>query len=412
MSQRRMRSRLLSPWMLTGLILAARLASVPPLLDPVAGPAPAALYLKIPWVYLVFAPVFTLWDGISMLSMTRLVAFLGGAVALYLLWRVTRWLLSGKDSGALRRLRHELKVFGISATLFVAFVAIGAVWHRPMLSLSGTAPDEIIVDFHSHTNVSHDVRDTWMRGFDADANRRWHSRAGFDAAFITDHNVSHQSPVVSTNGGGETVLCPGIEISAWRAHIVLLGSTGPVDRTQYRGLEGLLTLLATSDSAYRALSLASLPEYRRNHWTRLDTLAAAGLDGFELVNASPKANELTRPEVKRVIDVARTHDRFIAGVSDSHGWGATSMVWNLVRAPGEPRRDPCPTVIRQLRNGFGAVRIIERHRLRPDDWWPAVTTPLGVIWETWRSMDWSLAASWLIWIWAVAIIRRPQDQSG
>jgi hypothetical protein len=80
--------------------------------------------------------------------------------------------------------------------------------------------------------------------------------------------VSHQSPVVSTNGGGQTVLCPGIEISAWRAHIVLLGSTGPVDRTQYRGLEGLLTLLATSDSAYRALSLASLPEYRRNHWSR------------------------------------------------------------------------------------------------------------------------------------------------
>jgi hypothetical protein len=363
-------------------------------------------------VYLVFAPVFTLWDGVSMLSMTRLVAFLGGTVALYLFWRATRWLLSGKDSGARIRLLHELRVFGISATLFVAFVAIGAVWHRPMLSLSGPAPDEIIVDFHSHTNVSHDVRDTWMRGFDAGANRRWRSRAGFDAAFITDHNVSHQSPVVSTNGGGQTVLCPGIEISAWRAHIVLLGSTGPVDRTQYRGLEGLLTLLATSDSAYRALSLASLPEYRRNHWSRLDTLGAAGLDGFELVNASPKANELTRPEVKRVIDVARTHDRFIAGVSDSHGWGATSMVWNLVRAPGESRRDPCPTVIRQLRNGFGAVRIIERHRLRPDDWWPAVTTPLGVIWETWRSMDWSLAASWLIWIWAVAIIRRRQDQSG
>ena len=419
MSQRRMRSRLLSPWVLTGLILAARLASVPSLSDPVAGPAPAALYLKIPWVYLVFAPVFTLWDGVSMLSMTRLVAFLGGTVALYLFWRVTRWLLPGKNPGARRvRLLHELKVFGISATLFVAFVGIGAVWHRPMLSLAGTVSDEIIVDFHSHTNVSHDVRDTWMRGFDAEANRRWHSRAGFDAAFITDHNVSkqmpdarRQAPVSRPQTADPTVLCPGIEISAWRAHIVLLGSTGPVDRTQYRGLEGLLTLLATSDSAYGALSLASLPEYRRNHWSRLDSLAAAGLDGFELVNASPKANELTRPEVKRVIDVARTHDRFVAGVSDSHGWGATSMVWNLVRAPGESRRDPCPTVIRQLRTGFGSVQIIERHRLRPDGWWPALTTPLGVVWETWRSMGWSLAASWLIWIWAVVIIRRRRNQS-
>ena len=260
-----------------------------------------------------------------------------------------------------------------------------------------------------------------MRGFDTEANRRWHSRAGFDAAFITDHNVSHpspdtsrQTPVVSRQtsaAGGETVLCPGIEISAWRAHIVLLGNTGPVDRRRYRGLEGVLTLLATSDSAYGALSMASLPEYRRNHWNRLDSLVAAGLDGLELVNASPKANELTRPEVKHVIDVARHHNRFVAGVSDSHGWGATSMVWNLVRAPGESRQDPCPDVIRQLRTGFGSVRIIERHRVRPDDWWPALATPLGVVWETWRSMGWSLVASWLIWIWAIVIVRRRDRSS-
>ena len=164
-------------------------------------------------------------------------------------------------------------------------------------------------------------------------------------------------------------------------------------------------LLATSDSAYGALSLASLPEYRRNLWNRLDSLAAAGLDGFELVNASPKANELTRPEVNHVIDVARNHNRFVAGVSDSHGWGATSMVWNLVRAPGESRRDPCSAVLRQLRTGFGSVRIIERHRVRPDDWWPALATPLGVVWETWRSMRWALTASWLVWIWAWVAVR-------
>ena len=93
------------------------------------------------------------------------------------------------------------------------------------------------------------------------------------------------------------MLCPGIEVSAWRAHIVLLGDTLPVDRSRYNGsLEELLTLLATSDSALGALSVASLPEYRRNHWDRLDRLVAAGLDGFEVVNASPKANELTRAE--------------------------------------------------------------------------------------------------------------------
>ena len=406
-----MRSRLVSPLILTGLILAARLASVPALSDPVAGAAPAALYLKIPWAYLVFAPIFTLWDGVSMLSMIRLVGFLGGMVALYLLWRVTRWLLSRSNPPASLRARifTELKVLAPSATLFVAFVVIGAVWHRPMLSLAGTGADEVIVDFHSHTNVSHDVRNTWMRGFDAETNRRWHSRAGFHAAFITDHNGdSRQSSVASHEG---TVLCPGIEISVWRAHIVLLGNTGPVDRTRYRGLDGLLTLLATSDSAYGAVSLASLPEYRRNHWNRLDSLAAGGLDGFEIVNASPKANELTRAETDRVIGIARAQNRFVAGVSDSHGWGATSMVWNMVRSSGESRRDTCSTVLRQLQTGFRAVRIIERHRVRPDDWWPALATPLGVVWETWRSIGWALTASWLLWIWGIALVRWQRRSS-
>jgi hypothetical protein len=268
--------------------------------------------------------------------------------------------------------------------------------------------DEIIVDFHSHTNVSHDVRDTWMRGFDAEANRRWHSRAGFDAAFITDHNVaSSQTP----DARRQTVLCPGTEVSVWGAHIVLLGDTMPVDGGQYKGLEGLLALLASSDSAYGALSLASLPEYRRNHWDRLDSLATAGLDGFEIVNASPKANELTRPEVSHVIGAARAHNRFVVGVSDSHGWGATSMVWNLVRAPDGPSQDPCSAVLRQLRTGFGSVRIVERHRVRPDNWWPTLATPLGVVWEAWRSMDWPLIASWMVWIWAAAMIRRRRDQA-
>ena len=136
-------------------------------------------------------------------------------------------------------------------------------------------------------------------------------------------------------------------MSAWRAHIVLLGDTLPVDRTRYNGsLEELLDLLRNSESSYGALSVASLPEYRRNHWHRLDTLVRAGLDGFEIVNASPKANELTRAERDTVIALARAHNRLVLGVSDSHGWGATSMVWNLVRtSPSTASEAVCSAVL-------------------------------------------------------------------
>jgi len=83
------------------------------------------------------------------------------------------------------------------------------------------------------------------------------------------------------------------------------------------------------------------------------------------------------------------------------------MVWNLVTVP-DWRRAPerlCPAVLGRLRDGFGAVRIVERHRLRPDDPWPRLLTPLGVVWETWRAMGLAAAGSWLAWIWVLWLLK-------
>jgi hypothetical protein len=340
-----------------------------------------------------------------MLSMTRLKGFLIGLGVLYLFSRIV-WIWTRSRISWIR----ELRILAVSTVLLLAFLVTGTLWHRPMLSLEGIGRDELVVDFHSHTNASHDVGNTLMRGFDAEANRRWHARAGFDAVFITDHNVEGRW---SRGQKEHPQLCPGIEVSAWRAHIVLLGDTLPVDRRRYNGsFEELLVLLRTSDSAYGSLSLASLPEYQRNHWDRLDQLVAAGLDGFEIVNASPKANEFRLAQRDSVIALARRQNRFVAGVSDSHGWGSTSMVWNVVRLPAvEPAHGLCTAVLRQLGRGFPAVRVIERHRLRPDDWWPMWLTPAGVVWETWRSMGWALTISWLVWIWMVATLRFRKRRS-
>jgi hypothetical protein len=405
-------TRFALPIGLTLLLLGARLVAVPALSDPVSGTAPPSLDLATPPGYLVLAPLFTLWDGASMLSMSRLRGLLIGLALLYLLWRIWRCFRPRQGFS----LVGEVRALAVSLVLLLGFLITGAVWHRPMLALAGVEPGELVVDFHSHTNVSHDVRDTWMRGFDTEANRRWHNRAGFDAVFITDHNtvaglkVHSQSP-------NQPVVCPGIEVSAWRSHIVLLGDSLPVDRSRYNSsLDALLALLRVSHSAYGALSVASLPEYRRNHWGRLDTLVAAGLDGFEIVNAAPKANEFTRADRDSVIKLARSRNRFVVGVNDSHGWGATSMVWNLVRVTGtQPGTDRCGAVLRRLQDGFGAVQVIERHRLRPDDWWPIWLTPAGLVWETWRSMGWTLTAAWIAWIWVLAVgsgwIRRRSAHS-
>jgi hypothetical protein len=397
MNRARHSSNLIAPLLLLLALTAARVMAVPPLNDPVLGGPPPSVRLAVPPLYLGLAPLFTTWDGISMLSMTRLRGFLQGLVIIYVLWRVG--LLAWRRRASAERVSHgrkilrELRTAAISIAGLLLFVMVGALWHRPMVSLAGVPPGQSVVDLHSHTNRSHDVRATLMRGYDADANRRWHARAGFDAVFLTDHNlVASATPYPP----GHPTLCPGTEVSAWGAHIVLLGDTLQVADDYRKDLAGLFQLLSNSDSAYGAPSLASLPEYRRNHWSRLDRLVAAGLDGFEIVNASPAANELSRAERDSVVALARARNRFVAGVTDSHGWGATSMVWNLISVPPHAA-NLCSRILDQLRLGFPAVRVVERHRLRPDDRWPMWLTPIGVLWESWRGMNWHLTIAWLAW---------------
>jgi hypothetical protein len=390
-------------------LLAARAAAVAPLTDPLGPPLPPSLHLSYPVLYLVLGPLFSLWDGVSMLSMRRLNGFLLGLLVCYIAWRAARlawhrlaWSAGPPPRGPIRR---ELRLVAAAFLGLLVFVAAGLLWHRPMAALAGVPQDDVVFDVHSHTNVSHDVRGTLMRGYDTEANLRWHRRAGFDAVFITDHNtVEGLRPHT-----GPPARCPGIEVSAWKAHIVLLGDSLPVDQGKYNAsLAELQQLLAESDSAYGALSVLSLPEYERNHWGRLDTLVAAGADGFEIVNAAPKANEFSRRHRDSVVALARRTARFVVGASDSHGWGATSMVWNLMAVPGW-RTDAsglCRSLLDGLRRGFGSSTIVERHRLRPDSGWPMWLTPFGVLWETWRAMGWTLTGSWLLWTWALWAARR------
>ncbi|MGH7656750.1 MAG: PHP domain-containing protein [Gemmatimonadales bacterium] len=397
---------------LTGALLLAQLFRVPALSDPVGAALPAGLHLESPWLTLALGPLFDMWDGVSMLAMGRLTAWLGGVLVLFGLWRVIAWALRRRDPerrrGWVRGIVRELLTGLAAIILILAFLAGGALWHRPMLALAGAGPGMMVVDMHSHTRASHDVGGTLMDGYDAAALGRWHDRAGFDAAFITDHNTVEGLPDNPAGNSSGTALCPGIEISAWRAHMILLGATVVPDRSSYPdSLDGVLTLIGQAGPVYGAVTIASLPEYDRNHWNNLNRFVAAGLDGFEIVNASPKANEFGRAHRDSVIELARRNDLMVVGVSDSHGWGATSMTWNLVRLPGWRARGeaPCTLLLDRLRRGgFDAVQVVERHRLRADAAWPQWASAIGVAWETWRALPWPRVLSWLAWIWGVAFM--------
>ena len=382
--------------------MAARIFAVPAISDPVGRPLPADLHLAFPSSYVVLAPIYSLWDGVAMLSMSRLHGFLIGMALLYLGARVMLAIARRRVSP-----RDEVRGLIVSLVVLGLFIAGGLISHRPMVKLIGAEPGVAIVDFHSHTNASHDVHGTAMGAYNTKKNLAWHDHAGFDAVFLTDHNTTEGLAPTEQSAS----LCRGREVSAWRAHIVLLGGEVEAVKGPYRrDWAGLLQLLADADTTYGAVTIASLPEYVRNHWNRLDSLVDAGLDGFEIVNASPKANELTRARRDTVIALARRTGSLAVGVSDHHGWGATSMVWNLVSVPEMEDRPErlCAGIMDALQAGFPAVTVVERHRLRPDDWWPMWLTPIGALWETWRGMGWEITIAWLAWIWALTMVERTR----
>lgn len=409
-----MRRPLLTATGLTIALLLARIFGAPAIFDPTGSALPAGVHLHFPVLNIVLAPLFDTWDGVSMLGMRQLRAFFLWSTAAIVVWRVgRRWLGGsvGQRVGTVRVLLREAVIVAGAVVTLGLFGLVGLVWHRPMVSLAGVPRGWVVVDLHTHTNVSHDVQGTLMKGFDAEAARRWHRRGGFDAFFITDHNRIDGILPATLSADSTPTACPGEEVSAFDQHVVLLGNTTAVDNRLYGdSLAGILRLFRDAGPRFGALAVASIPEYDKNHFGDLARFADSGVAGFEIVNGAPKANELTTAHRDSVIALARRRDLFVDAVTDSHGWGATVEGWTLVRdgAEAQERRGGeslCTSILASLRNGgFSATTVIARHRLTSDTLWAAWLTPVAVIWEGWRSAGWLQLIAWLAWIWGLALL--------
>ncbi|HET7042844.1 MAG TPA: hypothetical protein VFI13_12540 [Gemmatimonadales bacterium] len=385
---------------LSFLVLVACLGfPAPALTDPTGAALPASVHLAFPPLAILFAPLFDLWDGVTLLAMPRLHAFLVGAVAILAACALVRAFTGGG-------VRWRAATFRLATGLLLLalFVLTGIRWRRPMAHLAGVPAATWTVDLHSHTALSHDAKGLLQRDFDLEASRRWHRRGGYDLYFVTDHNLLNRD-ALTTPEGVTPVACPGEELSLWGAHIVLLGNTDSVPRGLYAdSAPGITRVFAEGRARWHALTLASIPEYDENHFADLPQWIAAGVDGLEVSNAAPKANRLTRARRDSVIALARAGDRWIAGVSDQHGMGATAQAWTLVPRGDRPT-DPCGDVLQVLATrGWSATQVVERHRVRVDAAWPMWATIVAVPWESWRAANGLQVVSWLAWIWGIALL--------
>ena len=363
---------------LLALLLWSALEPLPGLVDAVTGTVPAGADLVRPTAYTVLAPLSNVLDALTFLSAQRAKALLAVWVLALALW------------GALRRgtLAQRLGR-ALLGPLAIVLLGAGAVLlPRPVPSLVTADSGVTVIDYHAHTAASHDGRPGW-RALDLAA---WHAAQGFQASYVTDHNVIFNQPV------DEPIrLLPGVEWSVYAQHVVALGAVAPIDRGVYnrdpRAMLGLFAELHRQG----ALGLASLPEYWEHHWGDLTDFVAAGVDGFEIVNCAPRAIGFPAALRAQVLQLAAQHDLLVVGASDNHGWGKVTCVWNL----------SSPSA-----HGYGANHVIARPIALAQGDWDAWTAAYTQPWLMLRALSWSERSSWITWILVILIYRAVPRRAG
>ena len=370
------------------LLLVTAIHPLSPLVDAITGSAPGDADFDRPTLYVMFAPLSNVLDGLTFFSLARaqwaLLVWVVGLAAWGALWR-------GPVSVPVttrRRIARALLGPGIVILLAAAAVLLP----RPVPRLVTTSGAGTVIDYHAHTSASHDGRPGWtLARFAA-----WHARQGFDASYVTDHNVIYDGSLPPPPGTPISLL-PGVEWSVYRQHVVAIGPVDPIARDSFGQSGARMMRIFSTIERQGALGIASLPEYWRNYRDELGTFVVAGVDGFEIVNCSPKGLAFPARGRRQVVELAAGHNLLVVGASDNHGWGQATCVWNLSR-PGT--------------QGFQNNRVLARPMALPQGdgpaWAAAVTQP----WFVLRSLSWSERASWLTWVFMILLYRVPPRREG
>ena len=397
----RPRRGLLGPLVVAALVLVSALLPAPALWDAAThAPVPFAR-LELPWTYLLGAPLFGLWDSMSALTLSQHYAVLASLVVLYVLRRVLR---SPGRGGRLRRVVVETARAVLALVLLLAFYAGATLLPRPMTGIQLDDPNLLAVDFHSHTNRSHDG---W-RLFTAARNRTWHEDAGFGAAYVTDHytwaGVDDALPANPDRAGDRTVLLSGAELRLRNRHTNVLG-----DRERY---------VFALDSTWHHLDPDSLAAARARGGPAptmlytipgpLDAIVAlepdspTGVVGVELNDGAPRGLEQVRAERSAILALADSMNLAVVAGANLHGWGRTAVAWSVMDLPGWRELTPAQLgdAIEAIlhRDRRNATTVVERRmpyhegsRLRL-----AATVP-WLLWEHFRMLAPAERLSWLAW---------------
>ena len=387
------------PLCLTATVLAAGAVPAEPVRDLLAQAITPAAHLERPLWYVVFAPLSDVLDMLTLFSLQQHIAFALSLCAAYACWRLVSRTLSDRTRRRARASEVRLGVSWLVATA-CAYAAMIAM-PRPMARLALDDPAQIAIDFHSHTNASHDAR----AGFTPERNRAWHDAAGYDAAYVSDHHSFRGAVTGSASNpraaGGVTMLLPALEAVYQGEHVIVVGSshgpgTAPVRQWADSRLPGdagaglILTIPGT------------VAAFRRTGVRQTRVL------GIELSDACPRGLGETDAKSASILALATTLGTALLTGSDNHGWGHTAVAWSVMTIPGW-RGMSADTLDAHIiatlaRDGTRAVSPLARNRVRSADFASAATIAPDAMWMMLRTASWPERLSWIAWIWMASLL--------
>lgn len=387
------------PFLVTGLMLLGAVMATSPLQNAEGGSRVAGATLELSRGYVALAPICSVYDALTLLSLWQHVALLVFLLLGYGGWRIVRrW--RGESAGVF----GEFWRFGVALTVIVGVYAGGVLLPRPMARLVLHDPDLIAVDFHSHTNASWDAR----RSFDAEANRRWHEAAGFQVAYISDHKSLAGARAAAVNNprwaGTGTTLLQGLEACDDDEHIIALevDTTHGIDaRGTWHEPDYSHALAKELDADFLILSIPG--NVRKLPNTRPD--GSVPFYAVELSDGSPKGIAQIQRDRQQILHLANTLNLAPVVGSDNHGWGRTAIAWSVLRIPGWQRMttgkidEAIEQTLRVNRRRAGIV-VARRTVDAGTSLLLLAATPVTVPWTMVRTLSWRERVSWMVWVWA------------
>jgi hypothetical protein len=392
------------------LLVLSTLVAVPPLQEAVTGATTSLAVQTRPVAYLIGAPLFGIWDALSLLTLSQHYAVLVTLIALYVSLRVRvtrryRLRALSRPPPWPRRVGAEVVRALLSLVALLAFYAAAMVLPRPMTGIRLSDADMLSIDFHSHTNHSHDG---WAR-FTAPRNRAWHEAGGFDAAYVTDHYTWEgfdESDVDNPEFAGErTAVLEGAEIRIHGRPTNALGS-----RDRYLFSLDADSVFAEPDSLRAAHARGERPPTlfytmpgRLDQVVPYSDETPSGMIGIEINDGSPRGLEQVKAERAEIVALADSVDLALLGAANLHGWGRTVASWSVMSIPGWREMRPVElndAIDESLHaNRRSAVIVVERRLPYHDgsSFKLAMTLP-WLTWEYFRMLSWGERLSWLLWI--------------